>query len=88
MFYVTNITADITLDGNTFVSADDSDNLIIAEEQDQWGKTGQNGGKVTMNITNQDLSSYTAFVGSSLSSLTVKATDNSSADIKIQNGTW
>ena len=88
MFYVTNITADITLDGNTFVSADDSDNLIIAEEQDQWGKTGQNGGKVTMNITNQDLSSYTAFVGSSSSSLTVKATDSSSADIKIQNGTW
>ncbi len=88
MFYVTNITADITLDGNTFVSADDSDNLIIAEEQDQWGKTGQNGGKVTLNITNQDLSSYTAFVGSSSSSLTVKATDSSSADIKIQNGTW
>ena len=88
MFYVTNITAEITLDGNTFTSASESDYWLVAEETDQWGKSGSNGGKVTMTVTNQDLSGYSAFVGTSSSSLSISATDFSSTDINKTTGTW
>ena len=88
MFYITNITAQITLDGNTFNSASDSDYLIIAEETDQWGKVGKNGGKVSVSLTDQDVSDYKAFVGASSSSLTFTATDSSSTAISETTGTW
>ncbi len=88
MFYITNITADVTLNGNKFVSANEGDYLIIAEEQDEWGNTGNNGGKTSVTLTNQNLSDYTAFVGTSSSSLNITASDSSSTDISVTNGTW
>ncbi|MBQ7726945.1 MAG: hypothetical protein IJT66_07360 [Clostridia bacterium] len=88
MFYITNITAKITLDGNTFNSASDSDYLFIAEENDQWGKVGKNGGKATVSLTNQSVNGYTAFVGTSSSSLEFTAADSSSTNISKTTGTW
>lgn len=88
MIYVTNITADITLNGNTFNKASENDYLLITEETDQWGRTGSNGGKVTLTLTDQDLSGEKAFVGTSSSSLTVTATDSSSTSISKTTGTW
>ena len=88
MFYITNITAQITLNGNTFNSASDSDYLIIAEETDQWGTVGRNGGNATVSLTDQDLSGEKAFVGTSSSSLTVTATDSSSTSVSETTGTW
>ncbi|MCR4733808.1 MAG: hypothetical protein K5829_02235 [Treponema sp.] len=67
MIYVTNITAEIELSNNTFTQASSSDYFIIAEETDQWGSVGSNGGKVTLTVTSQDLTSYTAFKGGSSS---------------------
>ncbi|MCR4698359.1 MAG: hypothetical protein K5762_03225 [Bacilli bacterium] len=80
MFYLTNITAVITLDGNTFTQASTSDYFLMAEATNQWGTTGSNGATVTMSLTDQDVDSYTAFVGST-SSLTVTATDSSNTGI-------
>ncbi len=76
MIYVTNITAVIALTNNTFTRAADSDYFILAEETNQWGTVGSNGGKVTLTASNQDLSSYTAFKGgSSSNSLTVSGSN-------------
>jgi len=88
MFYVTNITAEIDLTGNTFQSASNTDYFLIAEETDQWGSTGSNGGKATLTLTNQSLEGKTVFVGTSSSSLTLTATDGSSTAVTKTTGTW
>ncbi len=88
MFYITNITAEIALDGNTFQSASETDYLFVAEETDQWGQTGKNGGKASVSLSNQDVSGCKAFVGSSSSTLTFTATDSSSTAITTETGTW
>ncbi|MBR3290346.1 MAG: hypothetical protein IKI63_06185 [Clostridia bacterium] len=88
MFYVTNITAEIDLTGNTFQSASNTDYFLIAEETDQWGSTGSNGGKATLTLTNQSLEGKAVFVGTSSSSLTVTATDGSSTAVTKTTGTW
>lgn len=88
MFYLTNITAQVTLNGNTFTQASTSDYLFILEEQNQWGKVGSNGGKSTVSLTNQSVEGYKAFVGTSSSSLTITATDSSSTAISKTIGTW
>lgn len=88
MFFVTNITAVITLNGNTFNQASSSDYFLMAEETSVWGSRGSNGGKVTITLTNQDVSPYSAFVGTSSSSLSIKATDSSSTSISKTSGTW
>jgi len=85
MFYITNISAEITLNGNTFNSASTDDYFLIAEGTNQWGQSGSNGGKVVMSITNQDLSGKSVFVGSASSSLSITATDSSSTAVnKVQ----
>ena len=50
--YVTNTTADITLENNTLVNAD-GDFLRI--EAAKWGKSGSNGGEVTLKLKNQSI---------------------------------
>lgn len=67
MIYLTNITAEITLSGNTMVQQSSSDYFIMCEATNQWGTTGQNGATVTLDVTSQDLSDLTsikAYVGS------------------------
>lgn len=81
MIYVTNITAEISLSENTFTLASDDDYFILTEETDQWGDVGSNGGKVTMTLDDQDLSSYTAFKGgSSSNSLNLSGSSFASTD--------
>lgn len=74
MFFCTNITANITLEGNTFTQASSSDYFLLAEATSAWGTTGSNGATVTISATDQDLSSYTAYIGStsSVSGVTFK----------------
>ncbi len=83
MFYLTNITAEITLEDNTFASNSSSDYFIMCEETDQWGKVGSNGGKATLNLTDQSLSGLKSFVGgSSSNSLT------GGDDLSLTSTTW
>ena len=51
-FYVTNTTATINLTNNTIVNNDTTGNFLRAKT-DSWGKSGSNGGNVTLNMTNQ-----------------------------------
>lgn len=51
-FYITNTTATINLENNTIVNNDTTGNFLRAKT-DSWGKSGSNGGNVTLNMTNQ-----------------------------------
>jgi hypothetical protein len=52
-FYVTNTTAEINLENNTIVNKDSTGNFLRIQK-DSWGKSGSNGGDVTLNLTNQE----------------------------------
>ncbi|MCR5516643.1 MAG: hypothetical protein K6F41_09345 [Lachnospira sp.] len=54
MFHVTNTTATITLSNVSFNYASDSD-VFLDASADAWGSSGSNGGKVTLNLSNQDI---------------------------------
>ena len=71
MFYLTNITADISLSGNTFTQASSSDYLLVAESTDQWGNSSSNGATVSLTLSNQDWDKNKTFVGA-ISSITYK----------------
>lgn len=64
MFYLTNITAVITLSNNTFNQASSSDYLLMAEATNQWGKTGSNGASVSVQLSNQTWDSSKTYYGS------------------------
>lgn len=51
-FYITNTTATINLENNTIVNNDSTGNFLRAQK-DSWGKSGSNGGNVTLKMTNQ-----------------------------------
>ena len=51
-FYVTNTTATIDLTNNTITNSDTSGNFLRVQK-DAWGKSGSNGGAVTLNMNNQ-----------------------------------
>ncbi len=67
MFYLTNITAVVTLSGNSFNQASTSDYLLLAEATNQWGTTGKNGATVTVKLTNQSWDKSKTYVGSTSS---------------------
>ena len=71
MFYLTNITADISLSGNTFTQASSSDYLLVAESTDQWGNSSTNGATVSLSLSNQDWDENRTFCGA-ISSITYK----------------
>ena len=71
MFYLTNITADISLSGNTFTQASSSDYLLVAESTDQWGNSSSNGATVSLSLSNQDWDENRTFCGT-ISSITYK----------------
>lgn len=71
MFYLTNISAVITLSKNTFTSASSSDYLLMAEATNQWGKTGSNGASVQVKLSSQDWDKTKTYCGST-SSITYK----------------
>ncbi len=51
-FYVTNTTATINLSNNTIVNNDNTGNFLRVQK-DSWGKSGSNGGDVTLVMDNQ-----------------------------------
>lgn len=51
-FYITNTTATIKLENNTIVNNDSTGNFLRAQK-DSWGKSGSNGGNVTLKMTKQ-----------------------------------
>ncbi len=67
MFYLTNISAQISLTNNSFTQASTSDYLLVAESTNQWGNSGNNGASVSINLSNQDWDSSKTYCGSSSS---------------------
>ena len=53
-FYVSNTSAIINLENNDIINKD-SDGYFLRAQKDSWGKEGSNGGKVTLNLTNQEI---------------------------------
>lgn len=74
MFHVTNVTTEINLDSVVFNYASDS-NVFLSATADAWGKSGSNGGNVTLNLTNQTI--VGAIVSDSSSSVSVNLGENS-----------
>ncbi len=72
--YVTNTTASITLENNTIVNNDSTGNFLRIQK-DSWGKSGSNGGDVTLNLTNQK--AIGNIVVDSISTLKMTVNDNS-----------
>ena len=75
MFHVTNTTTTINLENVDFTYASDS-NVFLDASADSWGTTGSNGGNVTLNLKNQDITG--AILSDSVSSVTVNLDDDSS----------
>lgn len=53
-FYVTNTTATINLENNKIVNNDTTGNFLRIKS-DSWGRSGSNGGDVTLNLTSQNV---------------------------------
>lgn len=53
-FYVSNTSAVINLSNNEIINNDNTGYFLRAQA-DAWGNEGSNGGKVTLNLTNQDV---------------------------------
>lgn len=73
-FYVTNTTATINLENNKIINNDSTDNFLRIQK-DSWGNTGSNGGVVTLNLTNQEVSGN--IVVDEISKLTMNMTNSS-----------
>ena len=73
-FYVTNTTAEINLENNKIVNNDAAGNFLRIQK-DSWGKSGSNGGTVTLNLTNQSATGN--IVVDSISSLTMSLKNGS-----------
>ena len=73
-FYVTNTTAEINLENNKIINNDTSGNFLRIQK-DSWGKSGSNGGTVTLNMTNQSATGN--IVVDSISSLTMSLKNGS-----------
>ena len=73
-FYVTNTTATINLTNNTILNNDESGYFLRAQK-DSWGKSGSNGGNVTLNMTNQSVTGNIYI--DSISTLNMNLTSNS-----------
>ena len=74
-FYVTNTTATINLENNKIVNNDSTGNFLRIQK-DSWGNSGNNGGTVTLNLTNQEANGN--IVVDSISKLTMKLSNGSS----------
>lgn len=54
IFHVTNTTCTITLSGVT-ITNNDSSGYFLRASSDSWGRSGSNGGKITLNATDQTI---------------------------------
>ena len=73
-FYVTNTKATINLDNNTIINNSSSGNFLRIQK-DSWGVEGNNGGDVTLVLTNQD--AFGDIVVDDISKLNMKMNKNS-----------
>ena len=73
-FYVTNTKAEINLENNIIVNNDTEGNFLRIQK-DSWGKSGSNGGIVTLNLTNQE--AIGNIVVDEISTLTMNLSNNS-----------
>ena len=74
-FYITNTTAVIDLENNTFVNTE-STGYFLRAQKDSWGNEGSNGGNVTLNMKNQKVVGNIAI--DSISTLVMNLENNSS----------
>jgi len=81
-FYVTNTTATINLENN-IITNNDSNGNFLRIQKDSWGNSGSNGGKVTLNLTNQEANGN--IVVDAISKLTIKLTNGSKFKGAINN---
>lgn len=91
-FYVTNTTATINLNNNTIINNDITGNFLRVQK-DSWGKTGSNGGDVTLVMSNQKANGNIVIDDISALDMSVKSnsyyegtinTDNSAKEIKLK----
>lgn len=73
MFFITNTDAIINLENTKLVYG--SNVLLSAKGTSEWGNNGSNGGNVTLNVTNQELSGNIEL--DNISDLTMNLTDSS-----------
>ncbi len=73
--YVTNTTAQITLENNTITNNDEG-GYFLRIQKDSWGTSGSNGGDVTLNLINQTATGD--IYVDSISSLVINLTEKSS----------
>lgn len=71
--YVTNTTAEITLENNTIIN-NDEEGYFLRIQKDSWGATGTNGGNATINLINQTATGN--IYVDSISSLVINLTEN------------
>ncbi|MBQ7594204.1 MAG: putative Ig domain-containing protein [Synergistaceae bacterium] len=75
IFCITNTTCTITLNGASITNNDSSGNFLRAEAQN-WGNSGKNGGKVTLNASGQKITGN--IIVDSISSLAMTLSNSSS----------
>ena len=73
-FYVSNTSAVINLTNNKIIN-NDSTGYFLRAQADAWGNEGSNGGKVTLNLTNQEIEGNIGV--DKISSLTMNMTSSS-----------
>ena len=78
-FFITNTKAVINLENNKLKYA--SGLLLKVEGTSEWGKSGSNGGEVTLNANNQELSGNIEL--DNLSSITINLNENSTLESTI-----
>ena len=74
IFFVTNTTAVINLENNTYVNNDESGSFLKATTG-KWGNSDSNGGQVTLNVKNDGI--FGNFVIDSISTLAMNLTEKS-----------
>ena len=73
--YVNNTTAEVDLSNNT-ISMPNTSTLVKAAADSRWGKTGENGGHLTLRTSNQELSGN--IIADSISTIALDMTNGSS----------
>lgn len=73
--YVNNTTAEADLTGNTIITPNTT-TLVKAAADSRWGKTGENGGHLTLRASNQELNGN--IVADSISTVSLDMTNGSS----------
>lgn len=82
--YVTNTSSTINLENNIIVNNDKTGNFLRIQK-DSWGKSGLNGGDVTLIMTNQKAKGNIAVDSISILDMTVKSNSNFEGTINGDN---